>query len=247
MDKNNLTPVEKNKSPLILSIVVGIVLILFLAGGLAYAFSTNLITMPFYKAIELLVPEISATANPDGSSIVTITNPNSTGTIYYTIDGSEPLTNSQKYDSPITFNSTTILKARVIDEKDNKSDISTQQFTIVEKKVEIPVATETVPTSATAQNSSEIIIPDEYQGTWQSIKAVGTYSFSGNNYTYSSGGNVHSGTIGKIEPYGNSSTVLVFYPVEVNHGFTVDPGEKGDGMIKIDGTTYAIENSDVFN
>lgn len=35
-----------------------------------------------------------------------------------------------------------------------------------------------------------------------------------------------------------------FYPVEVNHGF-VDPGEKGDGMIKIDGTTYAIENSDV--
>ncbi|UYO62376.1 chitobiase/beta-hexosaminidase C-terminal domain-containing protein [Acetobacterium wieringae] len=241
MDKNNLTPVEKNKSPLILSIVVGIVLILFLAGGLAYAFSTNLITMPFNKAIELLVPEISATANPDSSSIVTITNPNSTGTIYYTIDGSDPLTNSLKYETPITINSTTTLKATVIDEKDNKSDISTQQFTIMEKTVEKAVET-VVP-----ENSSSIIIPEEYQGTWHSIKATGTYNFSGNTYTYSSGGNVHSGTIGKIEPYGNSSTILVFYPIEVNHGFTVDPGEKGDGMIKIDGTTYAVENSDVFD
>lgn len=233
---------QKQKFPLIISISFGVILVIFLAVGLTFAFSTNLIPLPFNNAIELSTPEVSSTANSDGSSVVTINNPNKTGTIFYTIDGSEPLTNSKKYESPITLTTTTTLKARVIDEKDHLSDISIQQFTIVEKKVEIPVASETVPTSTTTQNSSETIVPNEYQGTWQSIKAVGTYTFSGNNYTYSSGGNVHSGTIGKVEPYGNSSTVLVFYPVEANHGFTVDPGEKGDGKITIDGNTYVSED-----
>lgn len=231
---------KKPKYSFIFGITSSIILIILLSSGLTYAIFSNKISLPFLTT-EVNEPEITMTSNTDGSSTVTISNSNTFGTIYYTIDGSEPLTNSKKYDSPITLSSTTTLKARVIDEKDNQSDITTQQFTIVEKIVEKPAET------VFPQNTSETIIPEEYQGTWYSIKATSTYNFSGNTYTYSSGGNVHSGTIGKIEPYGNSSTILVFYPVEVNHGFTVDPGEKGDGMIKIDGTTYAVENSDVFD
>lgn len=78
---------------------------------------------------KLTEPEISAITNSDGSSQVTITNQNDVGDVYYTIDGTDPLTNSKLYEGSIVISETTTLKARVI-YNDVLSDIATQQFTI---------------------------------------------------------------------------------------------------------------------
>lgn len=78
---------------------------------------------------KLTEPEISAITNSDGSSQVTITNQNDVGDVYYTIDGTDPLTNSKLYEGSIVISETTTLKARVI-YNDVLSDFATQQFTI---------------------------------------------------------------------------------------------------------------------
>jgi len=47
---------------------------------------------------------------------LTMTNPNPSGTIYYTLDGNEPQTGgSSIYSGPITLNKSTIVKSRVLD------------------------------------------------------------------------------------------------------------------------------------
>ncbi|WKY48800.1 FN3 associated domain-containing protein [Eubacteriaceae bacterium ES3] len=80
---------------------------------------------------QLLQPEITTVTNEDGSSEVTIVNPNQEGTIYYTLDGVEPLTNSKVYEGPFMIKQTTTLKTRVILEN-KMSAITTQQFTITQ-------------------------------------------------------------------------------------------------------------------
>ena len=60
---------------------------------------------------------------------VTITNPNSSGKVYYTISGNDPTAASTEYTAPIEIAATTTLKAVVID-GEKKSDITSATYTI---------------------------------------------------------------------------------------------------------------------
>lgn len=255
MDNNNSTPNEKNsKLPWIIGIILGISLIIFLASSLTYAFSTNPINLPFNKSIELLAPEVSSNANQDGSSVVTITNSNTSGTIYYTIDGSDPLTNSLKYETPITINSTTTLKARVIDEKNNLSDITSQQFTIVEKVVETPVATAPAPTTAITYGSDTEIM-ESIAGQWS----------DGRNYIYFQSVNKVShdcpiefkdkkdglkGTYGITGINGNIVNIIIYNQeggIGLDKNISIDIGTQGDGIITIWGSPWTyVSDSPIF-
>lgn len=59
---------------------------------------------------------------------VSMTNPNGEGTIYYTLDGSEPTSESNVYYAPVTLTNNTTVKAKVIAET-GSSATATQTFT----------------------------------------------------------------------------------------------------------------------
>lgn len=59
---------------------------------------------------------------------VSMTNPNEEGTIYYTLDGSEPTASSNIYSAPVTLTNNTTVKAKVIAET-GSSATATQTFT----------------------------------------------------------------------------------------------------------------------
>ncbi len=73
------------------------------------------------------------------SQTLTLTNPGTTGKIYYTIDGSEPDSNSALYSSPITVSSTQTIKARIIETGKAYGRIITNTFFIREHNFTLPV------------------------------------------------------------------------------------------------------------
>lgn len=98
---------------------------------------------------KLQPPEMTSVVNTDGSSQVSMTNPNKSGEIYYTLDGAEPLTNSLLYKNSFTVNQTTTVNARVIDE--NKlSSITTQQFIITQMTTTTEATTGQTPAATTS-------------------------------------------------------------------------------------------------
>ena len=54
------------------------------------------------------------------------------GTIYYTLDGSRPTTNSRVYNGPISLNKTTVLKTMSLENSKYRSDIKTYTYIINE-------------------------------------------------------------------------------------------------------------------
>lgn len=79
-----------------------------------------------------LLPTVIANT-PSGSYNSTqnvILNINKPGTIYYTIDGSTPTYNSDRYTSAININKTAILKFFAIDVAGNNSPMYTNYYTI---------------------------------------------------------------------------------------------------------------------
>lgn len=65
---------------------------------------------------------------------VALHNPNKDGTIYYTVDGSDPITSGNKYRSSITINDNMTLKAVVMEPNKNNSIISEFDFNVGTKK-----------------------------------------------------------------------------------------------------------------
>ena len=256
-NNNNLAPEdeEKSKLPWILGISISIIIIILLTGGLTYAFSTNMIKLPFTSS-KVIEPAITSTTNPDGSSIITINNPNNSGTIFYTIDGSDPLTNSLKYENPITINSTTTLKARVIDEKNNLSDITSQQFSIVEKKVEAPTVAETIPaTTTTYSNDDEIM--DSIAGQWTDGKNSSIYFQSVKKVSHDCPIQFKdirdgmTGTYGIMNVSGNLLSIKIYNQenggITIDDTFTIDIGAQGDGVINIWGIPWTyVSDAPIF-
>ncbi len=70
-----------------------------------------------------ITPDNSSTSAPSISgsnpfmetTLVSLTNPNASGNIYYTTDGTDPTTASTLYDAPFTIAATTTVKAVVVD------------------------------------------------------------------------------------------------------------------------------------
>lgn len=244
---------KKHKYPLIIGITLSVIFVILLSSSLTYAISSNKISLPFTD-IEVIAPTITATTNADSSSTVTINNPNTFGTIFYSIDGSDPLTNSKKYESPITINSTTTLKARVIDEKDNLSDITSQQFTLVEKVVETPVVTAPAPTP-TPTYGSDTEIMESIAGQWT----------DGKNYIYFQSVNKVShdcpiefkdkrdglkGTYGITGINGNIVNIIIYNQeggIGLDKNISIDIGTQGDGIITIWGSPWTyVSDSPIF-
>ncbi|WKY44812.1 FN3 associated domain-containing protein [Eubacteriaceae bacterium ES2] len=128
---------------------------------------------------KLAEPEISAITNTDGTSQVTITNQNDVGGVYYTVDGTDPLTNSKLYEGSIVITETTTLKARVIYE-DVLSDIATQQFTITQTSAE--GATDNTINNAVSNTQSIQSIGQT--NTVFNVNASSALSPMGDNYYY---------------------------------------------------------------
>lgn len=72
-----------------------------------------------------------------GTQTVTVTHPNSMVSIHYTIDGSEPTINSTIYNSPITINGNTSLKAKAIANGFVESRSATASY-LIDENITIP-------------------------------------------------------------------------------------------------------------
>lgn len=80
------------------------------------------------------VEDLTASASPNGgfyntNETVTLSM-NHGGTIYFTLDGSNPTTSSSKYITPITIINTTILKYLAVDLIGNRSPIYSETYTV---------------------------------------------------------------------------------------------------------------------
>jgi hypothetical protein len=75
------------------------------------------------------------------SSSVTITlqNPGNSGTIYYSIDGSDPTENSKEYNSPITLTRTLTVKARILGDGKIPSSTVVNTYFINEHPFTLPL------------------------------------------------------------------------------------------------------------
>ena len=68
-----------------------------------------------------------------GTNIV-ISNPNNSGKIYYTVDGSDPSENGLLYEKPIVITNNMVLKTVVKEDKKNNSIVSEYDINVDEKK-----------------------------------------------------------------------------------------------------------------
>jgi parallel beta-helix repeat protein len=99
------------------------------------------------------IPTVSIT-NPGGSyttSTTVVLKMNEPGTIYYTLNGTNPTTSSSKYASPIVISSNKTLKYFAVNLAGNKSQIYSQTYIIhnVVSKVASKVPLTVAPTSLT--------------------------------------------------------------------------------------------------
>lgn len=76
------------------------------------------------------MPAISATAAQNGAQIVTLTDSTSGGTIYYTVDGSTPASNSIQYFAPFLVDSNVTVKAIATAPGDSSSNVASQSFSV---------------------------------------------------------------------------------------------------------------------
>jgi parallel beta-helix repeat protein len=106
----------------------------------------------------------TVTANPTGSSFntsktvtLTNTNPNSTATIYYTTDGSNPQTSSTQieYTTPVVLNNTTTLKFSAVDSNNNWSPIYSETYTL---DTTAPTVASVDPANGTVKVPSDKVI-----------------------------------------------------------------------------------------
>ena len=91
----------------------------------------NTITVTTADASAIAAPVISPKAGTyyETPIEVSITNPNSTGKVYYTLDGTEPTAASTEYAEAISITTNTTVKAVVID-GDKASEVATAEYVI---------------------------------------------------------------------------------------------------------------------
>ena len=68
-----------------------------------------------------------------GNSYITLNNPNSKGTIYYTLDGTDPNETSLVYENPILIKENTTIKTIIKEDKSYDSPVSTYNLNIGNK------------------------------------------------------------------------------------------------------------------
>jgi hypothetical protein len=98
----------------------------------------NHVDIGAYESNPVPVPTFSPEGGIyDPNQIVTINCVTNSAIIYYTIDGSDPTTASSVYNSPITINTTTVLKAIAVVTTWNYSAVGTAVYTIAEYTIDL--------------------------------------------------------------------------------------------------------------
>lgn len=132
----------------------------------------NTLTVTTASADAITAPTFSvAEGTYYEAQTVTITNPNSSGKVYYTTNGGDPTAASTEYIAPIKIAATTTLKAIVVD-GEKKSDITSATYTIeapVEvaniadylKKDDLAAVKFTNPVTAVYQSGSYLYVKDD--------------------------------------------------------------------------------------
>ena len=132
----------------------------------------NTITVTTASADAITAPTFSvAEGTYYEAQTVTITNPNSSGKVYYTTNGDDPTAESTEYTRPIEITATTTLKAVVID-GEKKSDITSATYTIAAPvevaniadyltKDDLAAVKFTNPVTAVYQSGSYLYVKDD--------------------------------------------------------------------------------------
>lgn len=127
---------------------------------------------------------------------VTITNPNSSGKVYYTIDGNDPTAESTEYTAPIKITATTTLKAIVVD-GEKKSEITSATYTI-----EAPVEVANIAEYLTKEDNAAVKFTNPVTAVYQSGSYLYVKDDSGVALIYGSVGQTYAN--GAVIPAGFS-------------------------------------------
>lgn len=146
----------------------------------------------------LSAPVIEGTTPFLGSTEVTITNPNETGEIRYTLDGSDPDANATLYSDPFSLTETTTVKAIVVDGTKTSSvaQKSFEALASVSSIAEFATTDGSVvafanPVTVLGQNGSYLYVQDE--------GAAGMIIFGTAGQEYSFGDIIPAGFSGKYQ------------------------------------------------
>lgn len=110
-----------------------------ITGG-AYTYSPNTATNSYhvtseptpYPVVQPSAPTFSVASGTYTSELtVELKTATDGATLYYTTDGSEPTTSSQKYEGAITVSKSMVIKAIAVDGEGNKSAVVTAEYSIV--------------------------------------------------------------------------------------------------------------------
>ena len=143
------------------NIAVAVNDVITLTGNIGCYKNAAQIANPTDVAVKVAAP----TFNPESGEVVagakvTISTTTEDATIYYTIDGTEPTTESTAYTEPITITETTTIKAIAVKEGMTNSTVATATYTIA-----LPVATPTfTPAAGTYGSAQEVTISCETGG-----------------------------------------------------------------------------------
>lgn len=180
----------------------------------------------YYGSSAVNPPTVSA--NPHGgsfNSIQTVTlSMNRAGTIYYTTDSSNPTISSSKYTSPLTLNTTTILKFMGIDNAGIKSGVITETYTINMPQLSI---NSTNPRNNTTGVSISIPVTLNFsQNIYSGTNYSGVYIKNLNSGALLSITKIINGstlTINHVNPFKNNTTYQLYIPA----GAVKDASGKG--------------------
>ncbi|MDE6326117.1 MAG: chitobiase/beta-hexosaminidase C-terminal domain-containing protein, partial [Duncaniella sp.] len=146
------------------------------SGNLEISYSGTTTAAVYWRSIEVTytsapvtppavaTPEISI----DENDMVSISCETEGVDIYYTINGDEPTADSQKYDAPFELTATATVKAIAINGED-KSNIASKTFTVIEKKNTLENWTEwsqtgtfkiTCPLTVVYKNGKNVYVKD---------------------------------------------------------------------------------------
>ena len=140
-------------------------------------------------------PTLTEAGEFTGSTEVTITNNEEGATVYYTLDESEPTTESEHFtgeSKTLTLTATTTVKAMAVMEGKNQSATAAATYTKVaataemafaETAIELPMGETTVPANALTTTSDGIVTYTSSDETVATVAADGAVTFVAPGFT----------------------------------------------------------------
>lgn len=153
-------------------------------------------------------------------------------TVYYTLDGTDPTDQSTKYESPVTVQSTAILKSYAVDKNGNTSDIKSAEYII-----SAPAATPAPKKEMTADEELAAF-KQNVQGRWSKPGSSRLMSIKDNKEQYGREGSGLTQYIITYEVESGSNGEKGYLVSSDGKKIYVNCSPMGDGMITINGEEW---------